>query len=386
MAQVTTEKGLGFRVGVRTNTDGAHDFALRGRYKKAAVVLKRVVRIRETVQGTEHRATLMSTVEYGTMLAADGCADEAVRIIENVLDRLLSGFGADDPVVADTAYTLKYLYPLIGVYSGGTGPWAQAVDDVTIPPTADELLEHQIWSGYHHAVALRNADDLARAQIVLSNKRVLIDQDHRVYAAAHRIDEEGHTAYRRMAAYARDRTPALTEADAAAVSFSSPRSSAEAEAADPLDVWADVLAWHVTYRGVDHPATLECRFEYARRLLLAGRREAAVTEYESVLDRRRATLRSRHPDVLAAVVPLADVYCEQDRYAEAEALARPALEARRAESGDAHRDSLRLAFILAQALVAQAKTAEADPLIALLRRYGYEVELEESEPSPPPDR
>ena len=381
---MAANEGFRFRVGVRTNTDSAHDFALRGRYKKAAAAMERVIRFRQEFQGPEHRDTLLSWVEHATMVAADGRADEAVRHLEGVLVGALARFGADDPLVADTAYTLKHLYPLIGVHSYGVGSWARIVDEAKMPPRSAELTAFQTWCGYHHAVALYNAGELATARLLLSEKGVLADRDHPVYAAAYELDQAGLAAYGRMSSYARDRAPALADADAGAVSFVAWCTSSTAECADPLGVWADVLEWHVAYKGADSSATLECRFNYARELLLAGRGQQAGAQFESVLERRRATLPPEHPDVLATVVQLADRYGELGRYTEAEALARPALEIYRARVGEDYRDTERLALVLAQALLGQGKTAEAEPLIALLREHGYEIELELEETSSPP--
>lgn len=96
----------------------------------------------------------------------------------------------------------------------------------------------------------------------------------------------------------------------------------------------------------------------------AGKLEASIARYESVLPRQREALGAGDPDTLESARGLAATYTRMDRHADAQPLLQDTLDRYRASHGDMSTKTLDVTVALAVMYLEQERYAEAERLLA----------------------
>lgn len=118
--------------------------------------------------------------------------------------------------------------------------------------------------------------------------------------------------------------------------------------------------------GWDQPVTIEARRGHVQLLYETGRIRQALSELEST----RAAATTHAPGQLAAIEwKLSDLYTELNRWTEAEALVRHALDSSRAELGPYHLNYLWQSVSLADILLMQGRWDEAEMRFRTLHEH-----------------
>jgi tetratricopeptide (TPR) repeat protein len=131
---------------------------------------------------------------------------------------------------------------------------------------------------------------------------------------------------------------------------------------------------HAAQLGEDHPTILALRHHLAYQAGRQGRWAEAEAMNRRVLEARRRVLGDDHPDTLATGHNLARSVAGLGRWAEAEAAYRAVLGAKRRLLGDDHPDTLATRQSLTYVMADQGRYAEAETayreIIAAMRRLG----------------
>ena len=113
----------------------------------------------------------------------------------------------------------------------------------------------------------------------------------------------------------------------------------------------------------DHPIRLTVLHELAWPIASQGRTAEAEALYRRILPARRRVLGEEHPETLRTRHELAWVTAARGRYVEAEAAYREVLEIRRRVLGDEHPDTLMTHHELGWAIAQQGRAADAEPVL-----------------------
>ena len=134
--------------------------------------------------------------------------------------------------------------------------------------------------------------------------------------------------------------------------------------------------------GESHPDTLESMDTLMETLVEQERFVDAERVARRALEVRRRLLGSEHPEVLASMSSIAELLGNQDNYEKAEAISRNVLELRRRVLGPEHPDTLesmnQLAWIVSdQGRIAEAEDLERQVYETALRAHGQEHSITE---------
>ena len=110
--------------------------------------------------------------------------------------------------------------------------------------------------------------------------------------------------------------------------------------ADAARVLSQALAATQRAVGAEHPDTLASMNNLANVYLVQGHYDQARTLHEQALAARQRVLGAEHPDTLTSMANLANVYLSQGHYDQAQSLSEQALAARQRVLGAEHPDTL----------------------------------------------
>jgi eukaryotic-like serine/threonine-protein kinase len=304
----------------------------RSEYDLAARLCKQALDALRNTLGLDHPDTLMAMERLATIFSSQRRLDEAERLLTEVIDALRAKVGPDHPVSLDAKQALAYLH-------FERGRLDQAV---TLHQQALEVRRARL--GADHPSTLMTLNSLATCYYQLGRfdqaaplYKQLVDGSRRMFGADHPdtilfINNLG-TAYRELRRYD-EAEPLLREAVAAAK----------------------------TRLGFGHETTRM----FIRNLAVLYSRQGKPRLAEPILRENVAYLRE-HPvsDPLAyagQLGELAENLLAQQKYAEAEPMARESL-AIRSEKGPDRWATFYARTTLGGALLGQSKYAEAEPLL-----------------------
>jgi tetratricopeptide (TPR) repeat protein len=300
--------------------------------------------------GPGHRETLVSLNKLALAHQVSGRAREAVRLLEECLEKRRAALGPDDLDTLDT------LHDLAGAYRAA-GREKDAV------PAAEKYLDGvKAIHGPDDRKTLEAMSDLAASYQGVGR----LPEAVALYEACLK---------RRAVAHGRDHPLSLITANNLATAF-----LGVGQAADAVRLLEEYLPKLQARFGPDHQYTLRCRSTLASGYRLTGRPELAVAHHQELLLVRRAKLGPDDPDTLQSMNNLAVALQASGRPAEAIPHHEVCLKGRRATLPPRHR---LIAQGVTELVAAYRSAGRQTDAISILR--GYVADLRKSVPAEAPE-
>lgn len=278
----------------------------RGQNEEAVRILEDVLEFREGVFGPDDRKTWWALEQTGAAYLAQGRYDDAEARFRDLYERHLAVFGPDH---FETATSMN---ALAGAYFE-QGRWADAEPLLL---GALETYEREHGRRYDGTLA------------VMNNLGTLYLQVGRLDDAQPHL-EEALEGRRRILGEHHPMT--LSTMNNVASLYDGLQRDEEAET-----LFDEILAVSPDILGPHHPQTLKAQTNLAALYQRTNRLDDAITLLRATLETRRDVLRDGHPDTLVNTNNLGSLYFKMERYADAEPLLRAASEGARRSFGPEH--------------------------------------------------
>jgi CHAT domain-containing protein/tetratricopeptide (TPR) repeat protein len=312
----------------------------QGKYAQALPIVERQLKLQESRIGIEHRNTLTTLENLGTLHKELGNYGEAERLYRRSLETHERAYGKDDVGISDVANKLAMLYRAQGRYAEAEGLYLRAIK-IKSSGVFKDLPPYEIFGN----LALLYEDQGRDREAEQFYRRAIEEQERN-------FDKDDPVALW----LANDPSRFILMSNLANFLGEQGR-YAEAE-----QLFRSALERQERARGKDHPDTLGTVNNLAALYHTQHRYEDATLHYQRALKGYERVAGKDHPTTLAIVSNLAVLYLDQDRHAEAEPFARRALEGGERTLGKDHRDTLTAVNNLAGVYRLQGRYADAEAL------------------------
>jgi tetratricopeptide (TPR) repeat protein/predicted Ser/Thr protein kinase len=312
--------------------DLAHLYRLQSRYKEAEPLYIKSVELKRRVLGNDHSETAIGVGNLGNLYMNMGDYAKAEPLLVESMEARVRIWGEDHPDTATGINNLAGLYSAMYRRDESLRLYAKALD-----------IRRRIL-GNEHVLTLQSIANLA-VENRLAGK----------YEEAEALLVEAYKTTRRV--YGDDHPETMYKARALATVY---RVQGKLALAEPLALSA--LEAHRRTLGDDHTETVTAEEEVAALHLAHDRLDEAQRHAARALAVRRQKLPPTHALVLRALLLTGRVHLKRREFVEAERLFREASAGFAKVATDKWRPAL-ADSLLARALAAQGKRAEAEPLL-----------------------
>ncbi|KAF1357152.1 TPR-like protein [Lizonia empirigonia] len=318
------------RATIATNT--AWYLMSMGQYAEAERHGRSAVAAREEVLGREHRDTLTSVSQLGSVLSRQGKYEEAEAKHRRALEGYEKVLGPEHPNTLTSVSNLGSVLSRQGKYEEAEAKHRRALEG------GEKVL------GLEHPNTLTSVSNLGS---VLSRQGKYEEAE-----AMHRRDLEGSEKV-----LGPEHPDTLTSVSNLGSVLESQGKYEEAEAKHRR-----ALEGREKVLGPEHPDTLTSVSNLGSVLSRQGKYEEAEAMHRRDLEGSEKVLGPEHPDTLTSVSNLGSVLESQGKYEEAEAKHRRALEGREKVLGPEHPNTLTSVSNLGSVLSRQGKYEEAEAM------------------------
>jgi tetratricopeptide (TPR) repeat protein len=346
-----------------------------GKSKKAVVLLKQVVKIRETTLAEDHPDRLASQNELAIAYEADGQIKEAVALLEHVVKIEETMLAEDHPDRLISQHILASAYHTNGQIKEAVALLEHIVkiEETTLAEDHPRRLasQHELARVYKANGQVKEA--VALLEHVVKIRETTLAEDHPdrlvsqnelaiVYKADGQIKEAvallEHVVKIKETTLAEDHPDRLASQHALASAYHTNGQIKEAVA-----LLEHVVKIRETTLAEDHPHRLASQHELARTYEANGQVKEAVALLEHVVKIRETTLAEDHPDRLVSQNELAIAYKADGQIKEAITLLEYIVKIKETTLAEDHPDRLASQHTLASAYHTNGQIKEAVALL-----------------------
>jgi serine/threonine protein kinase len=345
-----------------------------GLYREAQVHLERAMTLRRRTLGMAHLDTLHAGNELGVLYTTQANYTAAEPLLTEVLAARLRLQPQDHRDVLGTLNDLAVVETRRGKYAQATAHTEQVLEiqrRVLGPEHPDTVVVmHNLAVTYLTQGKFERAEELLGK--VADVKRRTLGPEHPSYLGT--INNLG-IVYRSEGKYAQSestlkgaldvRLRVLGERHPDTLDSKSSLAllyQAESRYSDAEPILLEVLEARRSVLGEEHSTTLASLNNLAELYRREGKSGQAEQLFTELLAVRRRALGAEHPNTIQALASLGNIKLATRQYPEAESLLRAAVEGYRKGLADSWQ-SYYAQSMLAEALAAQGRTAEAEPLL-----------------------
>jgi len=299
-------------------------YATEGKYAQAEALHSQTLEIQRRVLGPEHPDTLGSMHNLASDYYQQGKYAQAEALFSQVLEIDRRVLGPERPATLGAMNNLAAVYATEGKYAQADALFSQVweIERRALGPKHPETLRSMSNLAAVYAIEGKYAQAEALLGQLLENEPERLDSTE---ILAHVYEDEGKYA------------------------------QAEALLGRALEIGRRVL-------GPEHPYIFNCLSDLASVYQREGKYDLAGKYAAQALAGLRHALGPQHPDTMVSEADLALAYVSQRKFAEAEPVAREAVEAeKKVQPDDWQR--YRAESLLGASLAGQRKYADAEPLL-----------------------
>jgi tetratricopeptide (TPR) repeat protein/predicted Ser/Thr protein kinase len=299
-------------------------YATEGKYAQAEALHSQTLEIQRRVLGPEHPDTLGSMHNLASDYYRQGKYAQAEALFSQVLEIDRRVLGPERPATLGAMNNLAAVYATEGKYAQAEALFSQVweIERRALGPKHPETLRSMSNLADVYAIKGKYAQAEALLGQLLENEPERLDSTETL---AHVYEDEGKYA------------------------------QAEALLGRALEIGRRVL-------GPEHPYIFNCLSDLASVYQREGKYDLAGKYAAQALAGLRHALGPQHPDTMVSEADLALAYVSQRKFAEAEPVAREAVEAeKKVQPDDWQR--YRAESLLGASLAGQRKYADAEPLL-----------------------
>jgi eukaryotic-like serine/threonine-protein kinase len=306
---------------------------MEAKYGPAEALFTTVLAFQRRVLGKDHHETLATMNNLAIIAGRRGDYAQAVTLLAGILEVQRRVLGPEHPDTLAVMNNLASSYLAEGKYAEAEelyGKTAELKRRILGPRHPSTLA-----STNNLAIVYRNLGKYPQAEVLLTG---VLDTRRHVLGNLH--------------------PETLDSMSSLALLYQAEGRYAQAE-----PILVQVLDERRRVLGPEHSTTLASLNNLAEVYRRQGKLDRAESLFTQLLDARRRALGPAHPNTVIALASLGGTKLEQHRYVEAESLLRQALAAQEKNSPDTWQRYYTQSM-LGAALAAQAKYADAEPLLA----------------------